>query len=136
MDYSKVTKNIEVLTEYVRHSLGDTIASLYKDSNNIIHAAAIGEGLEEYITNSLSKQGDATQTLGLTPDMLTALHKSIAAQIEKFRQLGYMPIFITSATIRPYLFRLINSSFPDIMILSFTELPANIEIEFIGKLEV
>ncbi|MCB0742518.1 MAG: flagellar biosynthesis protein FlhA [Ignavibacteriae bacterium] len=136
IDYSKVTKNIEVLTEYVRHSLGDTIASLYKDSNNIIHAAAIGEGLEEYITNSLSKQGDATQTLGLTPDMLTALHKSIAAQIEKFRQLGYMPIFITSATIRPYLFRLINSSFPDIMILSFTELPANIEIEFIGKLEV
>ena len=64
------------------------------------------------------------------------IKSSIAAQIEKFRQLGYMPIFITSATIRPYLFRLINSSFPDIMILSFTELPANIEIEFIGKLEV
>jgi flagellar biosynthesis protein FlhA len=34
------------------------------------------------------------------------------------------------------LFRLINSSFPDVVILSFTELPANIEIEFIGKLEV
>ncbi len=43
---------------------------------------------------------------------------------------------ITSATIRPYLFRLIHSTFPDIVILSFSELPANIEIEFIGKLEV
>jgi flagellar biosynthesis protein FlhA len=136
IDYSKVTKNIEVLTEYVRHSLGNTIASLYKDSNNIIHASAIGEALEEYITNSLSKQGDATHTLGLTPDMLNALHHSINAQIDKFKQLGYMPIFITSATIRPYLFRLINSSFPDVVILSYTELPANIEIEFIGKLEV
>lgn len=136
IDYSKVTKNIEVLTEYVRHSLGDTIAALYKDSHNIIHAAAIGEGLEEYITNSLSKQGDATHTLGLTPDMLNSLNNSIINLTGKFKKLGYLPIFITSATIRPYLFRLINSSFPDVVILSFTELPANIEVEFIGKLEV
>ncbi len=135
IDYSKVTKNIEVLTEYVRHSLGDTIAALYKDSHNIIHAAAIGEGLEEYITNSLSKQGDATHTLGLTPDMLNSLNNSIINLTGKFKKLGYLPIFITSATIRPYLFRLINSSFPDVVILSFTELPANIEVEFIGKLE-
>lgn len=136
IDYSKVTKNIEVLTEYVRHSLGDTIATLYKDSNNIIHAAAIGEQLEEYITNSLSQQGDATQTLGLTPEMLSTLNVAISDETEKFKNLGFMPILITSATIRPYLFRLINTTFPDVAILSFTELPANIEIEFIGKLEV
>jgi flagellar biosynthesis protein FlhA len=136
IDYSKVTKNIEVLTEYVRHSLGDTISSLYKDSNNVIHAAAIGENLEEYITNSLAQQGDATQTLGLTPEMLQNLNKAINKQLEGFKNLGYMPILITSATIRPYLFRLIHTTFPDIAILSFTELPANIEIEFIGKIEV
>jgi flagellar biosynthesis protein FlhA len=136
IDYSKVTKNIEVLTEYVRHSLGETISSLYKDSNNVIHAAAIGENLEEYITNSLAQQGDATQTLGLTPEMLQNLNGAINKQLEGFRNLGYMPILITSATIRPYLFRLIHTTFPDVAILSFTELPANIEIEFIGKIEV
>jgi len=136
IDYSKVTKNVEVLTEYVRHSLGDTIASLYKDENNVIHAIAVGENLEEFITNSLAQQGDATQTLGLTPEMLTNLNNAISEQLNMLRQLGYVPIFITSATIRPYLFRLINSTFPDAVLLSFTELPANIEIEFIGKLEV
>ncbi len=136
IDYSKVTKNVEVLTEYVRHSLGDTIAALYKDSNNVIHAIAVGEKLEEFITNSLAQHGDATQTLGLTPEMLSNLNNSISKQLEMLRQLGYVPIFITSATIRPYLFRLINSTFPDAVLLSYTELPANIEIEFIGKLEV
>jgi len=136
IDYSKVTTNIEVLNEYVRHSLGDTIATLYKDTNNIIHAAAVGEILEEHITNSLSQQGDATQTLGLTPEMLSKLNNVIKEQLDVFKNLGYLPILITSATIRPYLFRLINSTFPDIVILSFSELPAHIEIEFIGKLEV
>ena len=136
IDYSKVTKNVEVLTEYVRHSLGETIASLYKDENNVIHAIAVGENLEEFITNSLAQHGDATQTLGLTPEMLSNLNNAISEQLNMLRQLGYVPIFITSATIRPYLFRLINSTFPDAVLLSFTELPANIEIEFIGKLEV
>ncbi len=136
IDYSKVTKNIDVLTEYVRHSLSDTISSLYKDSNNVIHAVAVGENLEEYISNSLAQQGDATQTLGLTPEMLSNLNEAINKELESFRQLGYQPIFITSATIRPYLFKLIHSTFPDVIVLSFTELPANIEMEFIGKLEV
>ncbi|MCP5063259.1 MAG: flagellar biosynthesis protein FlhA [Ignavibacteriae bacterium] len=136
IDYSKVTKNVEVLTEYVRHSLGDTISALYKDTNGVIHAAAIGENLENYITTALAENGDATQTLGLTPDMLGNLNAVLNKQVEGFKQLGYVPIFITSATIRPYFFKLINSSFPDVVIISFTELPANIEIELIGKVEV
>jgi flagellar biosynthesis protein FlhA len=136
VDYSKVTKNVEVLTEYVRHSLGDTIAGLYKDSNNVIHSAAVGENLEEYVTNSLAQQGDATQTLGLTPEMLSKLNKAINEQMKSFKNLGYLPILITSATIRPYLFRLIHSTFPDVVILSYSELPPNVEVEFIGKIEV
>jgi len=136
IDYSKVTKNVDVLTEYVRHSLSDTIANLYKDSNNIIHAITVGEKLEEYIMNALSQQSDAAQTLGLTPDMLKLLNESIQVNLNSIKELGYLPILITSATIRPYLYRLINTTFPEIVVLSYTELPANIEIEFLGKVEV
>ena len=53
IDYSKVTKNVDVLVEYARHSIGDTIANLYKDPNGIIHAAVIGELLEGRITSPL-----------------------------------------------------------------------------------
>jgi flagellar biosynthesis protein FlhA len=136
IDYSKVTKNIDVLTEYVRHSLGNTIANIYKDSNGIIHAASIGQGLEQYITKSLQNQKEVIQTLGLTPKMLADLKSSLENIFEKFNSLGYQPILITSATIRPYFFRLINSSFPDFVVLSYTELPSNVEIEFIDNLEL
>ncbi len=136
IDYSKVTKNVDVLTEYVRHSLSDTIASLYKDSNNVIHAIAVGDRLEEYIVNALQQQGDASQTLGLTSEMLQNLNKSISENSKAVKELGYLPVLITSATIRPYLFRLINSTFPEVVVLSYTELPANIDIEFLGKVEV
>ena len=79
---------------------------------------------------------EAIQTLGLSPAILKELNGVISSYVDKFRMLGYMPIIITSATIRPYFYRLINSTFPDVSILSYSELPSNVEIEFIDKLEV
>jgi len=136
IDYSKVTKNVDVLTEYVRHSIGDTIAALYKDSNNIIRAVALGENIEGMITRSLQNQKEATGTLGLSPHVLGEMYKSLTENAEKFKLLGYPAVLITSATIRPYFFKLINSSFPAVVVLSYTELPSNVEIEFIDKIEV
>ncbi|MHB8578618.1 MAG: flagellar biosynthesis protein FlhA [Ignavibacteriaceae bacterium] len=136
IDYSKVTKNIDVLTEYVRHAMGETIANLYKDNNNIIHAISLGEEIESFITKALQNQKEAVQTLGLSPVVLRELNNRIQNFVEKFKMLGYIPVVITSATIRPYFYRLINSSFPDVVILSYSELPSHIEIEFIEKLEV
>lgn len=136
IDYSKTTKNIDVLTEYVRHTIGESIANIYKDQNGIIHAAALGEFLEAAITKSLQSQKDNVVTLGLQPAVLREVSAQLEAVMEKFSSLGYPPILITSATIRPYFYRLINSSFPALTVLSYSELPANIELEFIGRVEV
>jgi len=135
-DYSKITKNVDVLTEYVRHSLGDTIANLYRDGNGVIHAVTLGDDFERQITNALQKQKESIQTLGLSPDSLVVLNNNMKSFITKFRSMGYVPIIVTAATIRPYLFRLLNTSFPEIIVLSYTELPANVEIEFLGRIEV
>jgi len=135
-DYSKITKNVDVLTEYVRHSLGDTIANLYRDSNGVIHAATLGDEFERQITNALQKQKESIQTLGLSPDSLIVLNNNMKSFISKFRSMGYVPIIVTAATIRPYLFRLLSTSFPELVVLSYTELPANVEIEFLGRIEV
>ncbi|OGV93134.1 MAG: EscV/YscV/HrcV family type III secretion system export apparatus protein, partial [Melioribacter sp. RIFOXYB12_FULL_38_5] len=128
IDYSKTTKNVDVLTEYVRHTIGETISNIYRDHNGIIHAAALSETLEGSITKSLQAQKDNIVTLGLHPTVLRELNVQLRAAADKFNSLGYPPILITSATIRPYFYRLINSSFPDWSILSYSELPANVEL--------
>lgn len=136
IDYSKVTKNVDVLTEYARHAVGDIIANLYKDQKNTIHAAALGDKLEQHIISSIKEQKDAIQTLGLNPGLLNTLKKNIARLIDKFNNLGYTPVLITSATIRPYFYRLFASSFPEIAVISYSELPSQVELEIIDKLEV
>ncbi len=136
IDYSKASKNVDVLTEYVRHSLSDVIANLYADENNMLHAIAIGDRLENHIVQSIQEQSNNIQSLGLTPDMFQSLMDQLSSARETFEQYGYPPILLTQATIRPYLWRFIHPAFPDFAVLSYTELPNYVEIELLDKIEV
>ncbi len=136
IDYARVTKNVDVLTEYVRHSLADTIARLYQDSNGIIHAIAMDPKLEQIITNSLQNQRETSASLGLSPGMIQSIHTSLTENIELATVAGYQPIVMCVATIRPYFYRLIHTAFQNVVVLSFSELPAETEIEFLGRLEI
>ena len=83
-----------------------------------------------------SKSERSCANSGLNPDITERIKIQCGKIVEKFKILGYLPVIITSATIRPYFFRLINSSFPEVSVLSYSELPSKIEIEFIDKVEV
>jgi flagellar biosynthesis protein FlhA len=136
IDYARVTKNVDVLTEYVRHSLSETIARLFQDGSGIIHAIAMDPRLEQMISTSLQSQREASPSLGLPPSTVQGIHESLRANVDQATAEGWNPIVICAATVRPYFYRLIHTSFSAVTVLSFTELPPETEIEFIGKLEV
>jgi flagellar biosynthesis protein FlhA len=136
VDYARVTKNVDVLTEYVRHALAETIARLYADTKGIVHATMMGARLEQVITSSLQNQRENSPSLGLSPAIIEAIQTGMTENIETATAAGYQPVVLCAATVRPYFHRLIHSTFPAAAVLSFTELPAETEIEFIGKLEI
>ncbi len=135
IDYARVTKNVDVLTEYVRHSLSDTIARIHRDVRGIIHAIAMDPRLEQSLTASLQNQRESSPSLGLAPQTVQGIHDSLSRNVEAASAAGVTPVVICAATVRPYFYRLIHTSFPTVVVLSFTELPPETEIEFIGKLE-
>ncbi|MCX6138834.1 MAG: flagellar biosynthesis protein FlhA [Ignavibacteriales bacterium] len=136
IDYARVTKNVDVLTEYVRHSLSESIAHLYQDSKGVINCIVLGPRLEQLITSALQNQRESSPSLGLSPAIIETIHRELTANVVAASQNGYQPVVLCAATVRPYFYRLIHTSFPTVAVLSFTELPAETEIEFIGKLEL
>jgi len=136
IDYAKVTKNVDVLTEYVRHSLSETIARLYADSSGAIHAIAMDPQLEQIITSALQNSRESSPSLGLSPAFINDVQQSLQSCLEIAVAKGNHPIVLCSATVRPYFYRLIHTTFPVVTVLSFTELPPETDIEFIAKLEV
>jgi flagellar biosynthesis protein FlhA len=136
IDYARVTKNVDVLTEYVRHSLSETIARLYKDGTGVIRAVAMDPALEQMMTGALQAQRETAPSLGLPPETIREIHRSLEENIETATVIGVQPLVLCAATVRPYFYRLIHTSFPNVVVLSFTELPPETDVEFIGKLEI
>jgi flagellar biosynthesis protein FlhA len=134
LDYSKVTKNTEVLTEYVRHALSETIAALFADPSGVIHAIALDPSVEQILAASLQTQKEVTSTLGLSPDVTRAINASVTKNVEHAQSFGYDPIIICSATVRLYFYRLIHTNFQQVAVTSYTELPARTEIDIIGRI--
>ncbi len=133
LEYYKVTQNVEVLTEYVRHNLSETIKKLYEDDNGVIHAIALDPGMENNMTTKLQSKGQniASPTLGFAPDEIRKFNKSISNAIDEITLAGHMPTIICSAQLRPYLRKMIQSQFPMVNVISYTELPADTDIEIL-----
>ena len=131
IEYYKVTKNVEVLTEYVRHNLSETIKRLYQDQNSVIHAIALEQQIEQIMTSALQTghQASTSPTLGLSPDVIKNINVSLSTAIDEITLAGYLPIIICSAQIRPYFYQMVHTQFPMITVISYTELPADTEIE-------
>jgi len=136
IDYARVTKNVDVLTEYVRHSLSETIARLYQDERGVVHGIAMGPRLEQAIILAVQSQKEIGPSLGLSPSLIRSIHSGLTKAMETAIATGYLPIIICAATVRPYFFRMIHTTFHNVSVLSFTELPPEMEIEFIGKVEI
>ena len=134
LDYSKVTKNTEVLTEYVRHALSETIAALYADPSGVIHAITLDPSVEQILSNSLQSQKEITSTLGLSPEVTRKINDSVSKNVEHTQSFGYDPVVICSATVRLYFYRLIHTNFQQVAVTSYTELPARTEIDIIGRI--
>jgi flagellar biosynthesis protein FlhA len=136
MDYAKVTKNIEVLTEYVRHSLAETIHRIFADDKGLLRSIAMDPMFEQALVTALQNQRDTSPSLGLSPQAIEELNRSMKANVDIANAAGVRPVVMCAATVRPYFYRLIHTTFPFVSVLSFTEIPPEAEIEFIGTLEV
>lgn len=136
IDYSRVTKNVDVLTEYVRHSLSETIARLYTDAGGVLRAIGMHPKLEQLLTTALQNSRDTSPSLGLAPEIINEIQQNLQQGVEVAAMKGVHPVVLCVATVRPYFYRLIHTTFPMITVLSFTELPPETDIEFITTLEV
>ncbi len=136
LEYYPITKNIDVLTEFVRHNMSETIKKLYQDDKGTVHVIALDTEIEDKMTTALqtSNQASSSPTLGLPPDMIRDVHNALSDQIDDITLRGYLPIIICSAQVRPYFYRMIHTQFPMISVISYTELPPDTDIEIMANL--
>jgi flagellar biosynthesis protein FlhA len=134
-DWAPVTKDLNILTERVRHALARTITQMYLTSEGKIAAITLGHTVESTIAEAL-QQSDQGNFLSLDPMIAQKLMNNLARRLEKMTAADYQPIVMCSAQIRPHFKMLVDRFMPHVVVLSYDEILSNIEIQSIDMLEL
>ena len=133
-DYARLTKDTEILTEYVRHALARQISRQYAQ-NNIIHCVSLDPVAESLIANNIQRT-EAGSYVSLDPNNMQKLLNGLNVELKKMTDVGYLPIIITSPNIRLYFKKLIERSAAGIVVLSHAEIESNTELKVLGVVRI
>lgn len=122
------TKDIELLTEYVRMALGKSICSELVDDSNYINVATLSGEVERLISNNLQKSANGTYP-AVDPDNTNRIFSSIKDIVENVDFYNNRPIILVSPKIRAPFKKLAEMVFPSIAVLSLNEIPNDIQIK-------
>lgn len=129
-DYAPSTKDLNILTEYVRQKLSRMITSTYIQGKSA-KVVTLDQDLENLLMDSVQQNGNSSY-LSLDPVSSQSVLNNIAVQVQTLLQIGEQPIIITAPIVRFYLKRLTDQYIPDLIVLSYNEIEPDIDIQSVG----
>ena len=134
-DYSKMTSDADVLTEYSRQSLAKQITTQYAGNSNILKVLTVSGKVEKLIADSI-QQTEHGNYLSIDPNDSQAILESMAKEVERASMMDQSPIILCSPAVRMYFRQMTERYFPHVPILSYNELESSIEVQSVGVVNV
>ena len=130
-DHASVTRDTDILTEYVRQSLKRAISGKYFPPNEVTNVVTLDPAVEQEIMGSV-KNTEQGSYLALDPERVKKIIASLTEQLKKLEDMGRNPIVITSPIVRLYFKKMAQDYFKDIIVISYNEVESDIELQSVG----
>jgi len=130
-DAMTASKNVQTITEMVRHRLSRQISSSYQSDDGYVQIVALSTGWEKEIAGALMQEGDDRQ-LAMEPSKVQTFLRAVRDTFEKSMASGGQPVLLTSPGNRPYVRSLLERSMPTVPVMSQQELHPKIKIKTVG----
>jgi len=134
-DWAPMTKDLDLLTEYVRHALARTITKMHLSHDGTLPVLTLDHSVESAMT-AAAQQTDHGTLFALDPNVAQKIVQNLVQTMERCAALNYQPVVVCSAQIRSHFKKLVDRFIPNITILSYDEILNNVEIQSLGTLEL
>jgi len=134
-DHAQELSNADLLAERARSYLGRTIANQYRSFDGALHVFTLAPALEHTVSEHL-QQTSQGWVVNLPPDTTQQLMSDIAQQMEAMATQSHEPVLVTSQRIRLPMRHFTQRTLPTLAVLSFNELPPEIEVKAEGVIEL
>jgi flagellar biosynthesis protein FlhA len=130
-DHTAVTKNPDELSEHARRSLGSQIVKPYQAQNGSLQAITLDPRLEQQIAQGV-RQSPTEVSLTMEPKLARHVVDTLSQRIQQLLTAGQPPIVMCAPQIRLAFRRFFETTFADLTVLSYAEVPSRVEIQNAG----
>ncbi len=131
IQHASATKDPAELVERVRQQLARDVTDRYRGEQGRVRAIAIDPRLEVKLHESLKDK-----RLYLPPQELERLVSSLRGHWQKSSVEGHEVALLTDTVLRRPMRLVIERALPDLGVISFAEIPVDLDVEFIALLRV
>ena len=124
------SKNPVLLTEYVRQSIRRAIVQPLVNAQGEVPAYVLDPSLERAIEASV-EHGELNSVLTMAPDAIRDVLARLGRKIEKSES----AVVIASAGCRHFVRQMMESSLPNVTVLSHNEIPPEVKVRSRGMIE-
>ncbi|SFM30151.1 flagellar biosynthesis protein FlhA [Salibacterium qingdaonense] len=130
-EYGALTKDMTLVTEYVRQSLSRQITKQFSPDGEPLYVVTMSGQAEKKIAESV-QQTEHGNFLAMNPDDSQSLVENIGREAERLSEMGQTPVLLCSPAVRMHISQLIERFLPQVPVLSYNELEPNIEVQSTG----
>ncbi|UCD80970.1 MAG: flagellar biosynthesis protein FlhA, partial [Desulfobacterales bacterium] len=134
-DWAPLTKDLDLLTEYVRQALARTITRIHLNHEGILPVLTIDHSVESAVAGAIQPT-DHGSLFALDPQVAQKIINNLAQNLQKCSSLNYQPVVVCSAQIRGHFKKLVDQFIPNVSVLSYDEILKNVDIQSLGTLEL
>jgi len=134
-DYADRTKDLGMLTEFVRHSLSRTICQQYRDRDRVLRVVTLDPAVEDIIAAGVDF-GERGLNVKLSPQVAEAVARGVADQINALTAAGFPPVLLTTPQIRAALRQITSAALPALAVLSLNEVTRDTLVESTGQVGI
>lgn len=130
-DKGRITKDHELLTEYVRQALARAICRSHCTPEQTLQVITLDPQLERAITDAIHRTEEGA-FLALEPEIAQKILTKLSSEMERVSSAGIFPIVLCSAQVRLHFKKLSEHISPKLVVLSYNEVVPDIRVEPVG----
>jgi flagellar biosynthesis protein FlhA len=132
-DYTSATKNPDELSEHARRGLGSQIIKPYQSDKGGLQAITLDPRLEQQIAQGV-RQTPNEITLTMEPKLARHVVDSLSQRVQQLLSAGQPPVVLCAPQIRLAFRRFFETTFSELTVLAYTEVPSRIQIQSSGAI--
>jgi len=133
-DYGGVTRDADMLTEYVRQGLKRTITKKFVPEGRL-YAITLDAAAEDTLLKGI-QHGQQGSYLVLPPEQAQKLMECLSREAARLSAQGMEPVVVTSPVVRIHLRKAVEHLLPELVILSYQEIEGDIQIHGVGMVSI